>query len=441
LVVDAVPADQRPYIGSSSDNTVMELIIGHNGLKRLFGGGGGAAAAKLAPDAGDNAGAGLQPPANAPQGASPQAGPANYGQGFAGPRGDQGPAGGGGAFSFETGEAGLARFFEAPLAKEMSWLLPFALLGLGLALFAAPLRLPVSSRAHMAALLWGGWLLTSLVFFSLAGFFHAYYMVMLVPALGALVGIGGTLLWRLAQRRRLLAAGLLLVTSTVTVLFQLYLANALGVAAAWLWLPWLLLAGALALFFTALLPEVDWRRWALPAFALALAAMLVTPAAWSWLTVFEGNDANLPAAYSGESAQAQGRPNAGGERKAVNEELLDYLQANTEGMTYLMAVESSMQGASYVIETGRGVFYMGGFNGGDPVVDAADLAALVAEGELRYVMSGGRQRGGQQGVSQWLASACTPLPEYSQLPQANLGDDGGPPGQVNQGTILYDCGN
>ena len=40
LYVDSMPADQRPFIGSSSDNTVMGLITGHNGTERLFGGGG-----------------------------------------------------------------------------------------------------------------------------------------------------------------------------------------------------------------------------------------------------------------------------------------------------------------------------------------------------------------------------------------------------------------
>ncbi len=40
VIVDLVPADQRPYIGGSDDNTVMELIVGHNGLSRLFGGAG-----------------------------------------------------------------------------------------------------------------------------------------------------------------------------------------------------------------------------------------------------------------------------------------------------------------------------------------------------------------------------------------------------------------
>lgn len=35
LVVDAIPADQRPYIGGSGDNTVLGLVINYNGIHRL----------------------------------------------------------------------------------------------------------------------------------------------------------------------------------------------------------------------------------------------------------------------------------------------------------------------------------------------------------------------------------------------------------------------
>ena len=35
LVVDLVPAANRPYVGSSTNNSEMELIIGHNGLEDL----------------------------------------------------------------------------------------------------------------------------------------------------------------------------------------------------------------------------------------------------------------------------------------------------------------------------------------------------------------------------------------------------------------------
>jgi 4-amino-4-deoxy-L-arabinose transferase-like glycosyltransferase len=37
LAVDLTPASDRPYVGSSANNTVTELIVGHNGLERLYG--------------------------------------------------------------------------------------------------------------------------------------------------------------------------------------------------------------------------------------------------------------------------------------------------------------------------------------------------------------------------------------------------------------------
>ena len=35
VAVDLVPVADRPYVDSTNDNTVMELIFGHNGIERL----------------------------------------------------------------------------------------------------------------------------------------------------------------------------------------------------------------------------------------------------------------------------------------------------------------------------------------------------------------------------------------------------------------------
>src|SRR5258706_8023971 len=40
-IVDLTPASQRPYVGSSGDNSVLNLALGYNGLERLTGMGGG----------------------------------------------------------------------------------------------------------------------------------------------------------------------------------------------------------------------------------------------------------------------------------------------------------------------------------------------------------------------------------------------------------------
>ena len=37
VAVDLTPADQRPYVGSSSDNSETNLILGYNGVNRLLG--------------------------------------------------------------------------------------------------------------------------------------------------------------------------------------------------------------------------------------------------------------------------------------------------------------------------------------------------------------------------------------------------------------------
>ncbi|TMR08037.1 glycosyltransferase family 39 protein, partial [Nonomuraea turkmeniaca] len=37
VIVDLWPAESRPYIGGSTDNSVWDLVIGYNGLGRIFG--------------------------------------------------------------------------------------------------------------------------------------------------------------------------------------------------------------------------------------------------------------------------------------------------------------------------------------------------------------------------------------------------------------------
>jgi hypothetical protein len=118
----------------------------------------------------------------------------------------------------------------------------------------------------------------------------------------------------------------------------------------------------------------------------------------------------------------------------ANSELLTYLSANTRDVEYLVAVPSSQQGATMVLSTGRPVLFMGGFGGQDEVVTADNLSAMVANGELRYVLFGGGQ-GNKQDIANWLQTSCTVVSEFSQ---ANIGNQS-PQGPGNQATMLYVC--
>src|SRR5205823_8289993 len=146
------PAASRPYIGGSTNNSVLELAFGYNGLSRVLGNSGG-------------------------------------------PGGGGGGPGGGGNASF-GGASGLTRLFGDAMGTQISWLLPAALIALVAGLWFTR-RAPRTDRTRAALVLWGGWLLVSgLVFSYMQGIIHPYYMIALAPAIGALVAVAGRELWR-----------------------------------------------------------------------------------------------------------------------------------------------------------------------------------------------------------------------------------------------------
>ena len=148
-IVMLTPAADRPYIGGSTDNSILQLTFGYNGFGRLDGNEVGSV--------GFRAGAGT-------------------------------PATG--------GAASLTRLFGSEMGGQISWLIPAALVALA-ALLWVSWRSPRTDRTRAAALLWGGWLvLTGLVFSYMSGIIHPYYTVALAPAAGALTGIGAAVLWR-----------------------------------------------------------------------------------------------------------------------------------------------------------------------------------------------------------------------------------------------------
>ena len=127
-------------------------------------------------------------------------------------------------------------------------------------------------------MLWLTWLLvTGLTFSFMAGIFHAYYTVALAPAIAALVGIGGWVLW---QRRSTLVAAAVLscATALTSVLGWILLDRSAD------FLPWLkwavLVVGLGSAVAVAALGHLP-RRLALAAAGIAVVASLAGPAAYA----------------------------------------------------------------------------------------------------------------------------------------------------------------
>ncbi|GCE16812.1 glycosyltransferase family 39 protein [Dictyobacter kobayashii] len=148
VAVDLTPTSQRPYVGSSQDNSEISLALGYNGVQRLLGSF-GLGGRNTGIPGGNTTG---QNPPNGTAGvqAPPTTGGGNFGGG--------GFGGGGGAFN--TGTPDILRLFTQPLGGQIVWLLPLALLGM---LALAWQRRPQfrDDRQQQSLLLWGAGCLRS----------------------------------------------------------------------------------------------------------------------------------------------------------------------------------------------------------------------------------------------------------------------------------------
>lgn len=257
VAVDLTPASQRPYVGSSQDNSEISLAFGYNGIDRLRGmfgrGRRGAPNANAIRDR-INAGSNGATAAGAPPADNAGRSFGTRGNGTTQPQSQQRPPGAGGGGFFDTGTPSPVRLFTEALGGQIAWFLPLAILGM---LALAWQRRPrfQSDHQQQSLILWGAWLLTMGVFFSVAGFFHQYYLTEMAPAIAALFGIGIVTMWH-DYRRGGWRGWLLPLTFIVTALEQIYLVSKYPEWAIWLIPPmaFLCAVGVVALIAARLIP-------------------------------------------------------------------------------------------------------------------------------------------------------------------------------------------
>ncbi|MFH8697478.1 ArnT family glycosyltransferase [Streptomyces chartreusis] len=441
--VSLVPADDRPYIGGSTDGTAWDLIMGYNGLGRILGGEG-------------NGGGG---------------------------------GGGGGGFS---GTAGIGRLFNDILGGQISWLIPFAAIACAGGLLLRG-RAPRTDLTRAALLLWGGWTALHYLTFAMAeGTMHPYYTTALAPGIAALCGGGGVMLLR-AFRTDTRWAWVLPAGLAVTAVWAVVLLRRASGWNTWLW-PAVAVVMALAIVGLLVFRSATGLRVRLLAASVtaAVVAAVAGPAAYAWSVPsgsgggmggtnptagpstesgfgggpggggapggggggqlpggtqqgrhadgqnggqnggFPGGqqDGQMPGGGNGQAPDGAGEmggtaPNGtdtgsgtrpggaggggmgGGMGGGASSELIAYLKKHQDGAEWLLAVSSSQSAAQLILSSGEPVISMWGWSGSDKAMTLARLKELVRKGELHYIQIGGGGMGGGPGGGSDVSTAVT----------------------------------
>jgi 4-amino-4-deoxy-L-arabinose transferase-like glycosyltransferase len=328
LAVQLTPASARPYIGGSTDNTVLDLALGYNGINRLLG---------------------------------------HHREGT--PLGNWG----GSTVPMFGGHSGLHRLFTGEMANEISWLIVVALLVVAFGTYLAARR--ALSRGELCALLmWGAWLvLTGVVFSFMGGMVHPYYTVAMAPAVAGLVGIGAVWAWRRRPSwdgRCALASMIVLAAGHSVLLLH---RNAFGP----MWLPWLVAGLAVVSAATVL-----WPRPPLVALVAGCVAGLAGTAAVSVATAAIPHHGTMPTAIRSSKVSGVWMND-----EATNSELAGLLTATHT--RWSAATNGSQSAATLEIASGTSVMAVGGWSG-DPVPKLQQFIDDVHAGKISYYVEAGR---------------------------------------------------
>ncbi len=352
-IVQLWPARSRPYIGGSTDDNVLNLALGYNGVDRIVGGGGERA---------------TEPDAHA------------------------------GSWAIH---AGIQRLFSGEMGYEVSWLLPAVVVAIVVGGYLA-VRGRLDRTAKAALVMWTGWFVVSATVFSLmSGMVHPYYTIALAPAMGALIGLAAV--WSKP-------AGPVMALSAAAWSIALLHRAALGPA----WGRWAIGLAAVAGAAMLVAALTRWPRLTPVAAAVAVAAALAGTTVFAVATAATPHDGSIPnAAHTANVWPTVGRrfePTTmiGAESAHIAPELADLLRSTHT--TWSAATSGSQAAASLEIASDTAVMAIGGWSS-DPVPALDQFIAAVHAGKISYYVVSGRlrahDRNGAQ-IAEWVVRNYRP---------------------------------
>ncbi|MGY4712610.1 ArnT family glycosyltransferase [Mycolicibacterium sp. CBM1] len=349
-VVDLWPAASRPYIGGSTDNSVLNLALGYNGVDRIAGGGNDVSHGHL------------------------------------------------GSWGIH---AGAFRMLAGEMGYEISWLLPSVVVAIVAGAYLV-LRRRISRLESAGVTMWTAWFVVSAGVFSyMSGMVHPYYTVALAPAVGALIGL-------VAVRSR--AAAVVMVVLAAGWGIGLLHRAGLGPSS----LQWTIGLGAAAGLALLVAAARWHRLTPVAALLCTLAGLggTATFAVATAATPHNGSIPN--AAHTADVWPTVGGRFAktmmlGAGSNHVDPHLAELLCATKT--TWSAATPGSQAAAALEIASGTAVMAIGGWSN-DPVPTLQQFVDAVHAGRIAYYVESGRMRAHDrtsEQIADWVAHHYPPM--------------------------------
>lgn len=403
VVVELYPASERPYVDSSSNNSVFQLIIGHNGTERILGRN-NKSADHSKPDKNDEQED--KKDSQKPQDKS------SSNQSHSSPVDDY------------IGDPSPFRLWIQNIYGQISWLIIMA----GASIIACTKKIKNASMKDITFIFWEIWLFTIYIFFSFAGFYHRYYLCMMAPAIAILCGIGIPQMIKDFKERNSWRQFILPISFILTMILEinhLLKYEELPVVLK----PIVFVSTAICILSMLLYFLKNKKENLLRIISVTLlTAILASPFYWALTPVIYVPSLVKPSAGPeiGTSDSKDINANTKGSNTVSNEDfsLQQYLVLNHKEGSFLVVSRRSSDIAKLIISTGIPCYAYGGFLGTDNTLTVDKLKEYVAEGKITYFLLSNEDFRGDSEITEYVKKYATLVDksEYSNKFSTGLGN-------------------
>jgi 4-amino-4-deoxy-L-arabinose transferase-like glycosyltransferase len=333
--VTVTPAAARPYVDGSHDNSIFDQVFVYNGFGR-FG-----EQTPLQLLAGQSLGLGLS----------------------------------------TTPPARWNRLLHNDLGRDTGWLIPAALIA---GVWGA-IRYGRKARSDPLGglfILWGVWLVTLGVVFSVTTTINPYYTAALTPAIAAILGTAVVAVWRDGTSRERIGAA---VVVALTAIYGAWLVPSHGTHIPG-WLTGVtLVVGALAVGALVASAFVSARQLTVGALTAGVVAILVAPAVAS-VELAQHHQGAFDTPFE-PAFDATGVDGLFITTPQLVDSTIPRLELDQRGAPYMLATQTSAVASVFINGSGREVLPIGGFTGTIPSPTLAQLQTDIRKGRFHLVLA------------------------------------------------------